>query len=198
METEARKRAAWLCRLCSVLELCCRGLKVRSASRFGEAGRSLHRPGPLRGAKPCRLVVARGCSGLHDGVARRPISHRGNSEGYIGVQPAVFSRSAGWHRGRSAAPAPTCFWGTPRESRICACDCSIEGVLAERYTAAVSNFYPPFGSLTFFGAAGNAFGCNLRRTTHLQLRDYSSSGLSSAVPRLSELGALRDHAWMKS
>ena len=62
MEPGARKRAAWAVSALPRTRVVLVEASKRSASRFGEAGRSLHRPGPLRGAKPpCRLV-ARGAA----------------------------------------------------------------------------------------------------------------------------------------
>ena len=99
----------------------------------GSAGTMACDFGLRRGTKP---PCARAAPRLHDGVGRRPMRHRGHSEGEPSAPHAVFRSVQAGSRALGAAPAPACAWGPPFARRgpvpVTARGRSSDGVLYAR------------------------------------------------------------------
>ncbi len=121
-----------------------------------------------------------------------------NTDGWPCAPPAVFSFGAGWlvvarrgtasreHQGATLARRGSVL-ATARGRP------SNEVLYAGRFQI----FNPPYQSHFFWSCAKRLGVASAPRTKHLQPPDYSSSSQTHSCSK-SELGALRDHAWMKS
>ena len=92
------------------------------------------------------------CRGLLDGVGRRPIRHRGDSEGVARRSACGFFAGCRLARGRSAPRRlPRAFGAPLRETRICALATARDGVIQQRtLTRRQFQILPP-RHLNFFG-----------------------------------------------
>ena len=151
MEPGARKRAAWAVSALprtrvvwsrpqsEIRESFRRGGQESAPSWAASDGETALRARRARGAAVCTMAWGAG-----------RYTTPGTRRGSQAVRLRSFRSVQAGSRALGTAPAPACFWGrTLRETRTCVGDCSIKGIPAERYTAAVSNFTPP-ANLTFF------------------------------------------------
>ena len=138
------------------------------------------------------------CRGLHDGVGRRPMRHRGTRKGGHAPRLRYFRsvQAGSWLRG--AAPPPASIREPTLARRGSVLTTARGRSSNEVLYAGKFQIFTPLASLTFFGAVRNAFGLQVLHAQSTCSHQVTAAALKpTAAANLSGC-ASRDHDWMKS